>query len=178
MGISSPGIGSGLDVNGLVSKLMDAESAPLSQYDTKTGVYQGKLQAYGQVSSAVGTFQSALASLNSANTFSALTATSSNKDLMTATAGTGAVAGKYKINVTQLAQAQSLMTGGQASTSKQIGDGSKTTLTFQFGSVSGGTFGTTGTPLSLGTAASGIATGSLTINGTAISTNGTTDDAG
>lgn len=177
MGISSPGIGSGLDVNGLVSKLMDAESAPLSRYDTKTGVYQGKLQAYGQVSSAVGTFQSALASLNSANTFSALTTTSSNKDLMTATAGTGAVPGKYKINVTQLAQAQSLMTGGQATTSKQIGDGSKTTLTFQFGSVSGGTFGTTGTSLSVGTAASGIATGSLTINGTAISTNGTTRSA-
>ena len=177
MGLSSPGIGSGLDVDSLVSKLMSAESAPLSRYDTKTGVYQGKLQAYGQVSSAVGTFQSALASLNSANTFSALTSTSSNKDLMTATAGTGAVAGKYKINVTQLAQAQSLMTGGQASTSKQIGDGSKTTLTFQFGSVSGGTFGTTGAALSLGTAASGIATGSLTINGTAISTNGTTRSA-
>ena len=71
MGISSPGIGSGLDVDSLVSKLMAAESAPLSNYDTKTGVYQGKLQAYGQVSSAVGTFQTALSTLNSSNTFSA-----------------------------------------------------------------------------------------------------------
>jgi flagellar hook-associated protein 2 len=156
---------------------MAAESAPLTNYDTKTGVYQGRLQAYGQVSSAVGAFQSALSALNSSGTFSALTAASSNKDLMTATAGTGAVAGKYKINVTQLAQAQSLMTGGQASTSKQIGDGSKTTLTFQFGSVSGGTFGAAGSALGLGIAATGIATGSLTINGTAISTNGTTRSA-
>lgn len=177
MGISSPGIGSGLDVNGLVSKLMAAESAPLSRYDTKTGVYQGKLTAYGQVSSAVGAFQSALSTLNSSNTFSALTASSSNKDLMSATASTGAVPGKYKINVTQLAQAQSLMTGGQASNSKQIGDGSKTTLTFQFGNVSGGTFGTTGNPLGVGIATSGIASGSLAINGTAISTNGTTRSA-
>jgi flagellar hook-associated protein 2 len=156
---------------------MAAESAPLTNYDTKTGVYQGRLQAYGQVSSAVGAFQSALSALNSSGTFSALTAASSNKDLMTATAGTGAVAGKYKISVTQLAQAQSLMTGGQASTSKQIGDGSKTTLTFQFGSVSGGTFGAAGSALGLGIAATGIATGSLTINGTAISTNGTTRSA-
>ena len=177
MGISSPGIGSGLDVNGLVSKLMAAESQPLSNYDMKTGVYQGKLQAYGQVSSAVSSFQSALTTLNSSNTFSALTAKSSNDGLMSATASTGAVAGKYKINVTQLAQSQSLMTGGQASTSKQIGDGSKTTLTFQFGSVSGGTFGTAGSALSVATAASGIASGSLTINGTAISTNGTTRSA-
>jgi flagellar hook-associated protein 2 len=177
VGISSPGIGSGLNINDLVSRLMAAESQPLSRYDTKTGVYQGKLAAYGQVSSAVGAFQSALSTLNSSNTFSALTAASSNKDLMSATAGTGAVPGKYKINVTQLAQAQSLMTSGQASNSKQIGDGSKTTLTFQFGSVSGGTFGTTGNPLGVGIATSGIASGSLTINGTAISTNGTTRSA-
>ncbi|SDC19302.1 flagellar hook-associated protein 2 [Massilia sp. PDC64] len=177
MGLSSPGIGSGLDVNTLVSKLMAAESAPLSRYDMKTGAYQGKLTAYGQVSSAVGAFQSALSTLNSANTFSALTATSSNKDLMSATASKGAVPGKYKINVTQLAQAQSLMTSGQASNSKQIGDGSKTTLTFQFGTVNGGTFGTTGNPLGVGIATSGIASGSLTINGTAISTNGTTRSA-
>lgn len=177
MGLSSPGIGSGLNVNDLVSRLMAAESMPLSRYDTKTAAYQGKLTAYGQVGSAVNAFQSALATLNSPNTFSALTASSSNKDIMSATASTGAVPGKYKINVSQLAQAQSLMTGGQASTSKQIGDGSKTTLTFQFGNVSGGTFGTTGNPLGVGIAASGIATGSLTINGTAISTNGTTRSA-
>ena len=177
MGLSSPGIGSGLNVNDLVSRLMAAESAPLSRYDTKTGVYQGKLTAYGQVSSAVGNFQSALTTLNSSNTFSALTANSTNKDLLSATASAGAVPGKYKINVTQLAQAQSLMTGGQATTSKQIGDGSKTTLTFQFGSVSGGTFGTTGNALGAGIATAGIATGSLTINGTAISTNGTTRSA-
>ncbi|WP_198116642.1 flagellar filament capping protein FliD [Massilia rhizosphaerae] len=177
MGISSPGIGSGLDVNGLVSKLMAAESQPLSNYDMKTGVYQGKLQAYGQVSSAVGAFQSALSTLNSTNTFSALTAKSSNDALLSATASTGAVPGKYKINVSQLAQAQSLMTGGQAGTGTQIGDGSATTLTFQFGSVSGGTFGVAGSVLGASTAASGIASGSLTINGTAISTNGTTRSA-
>ncbi len=177
MGISSPGIGSGLDVNGLVSKLMSAESAPLDNYDKKTTDYQTKLQAYGKVSAAVGVFQGALTTLNSANTFSALTSSSSNKDLLTATPGAGAVPGKYKINVSQLAQAQSLMTGGQASNTAQIGDGAKTTLTFQFGTIGGGTFGVAGAALSLASAASGIATGSLTINGTAISTNGTTRSA-
>jgi len=177
VGISSPGIGSGLNVNDLVSRLMAAESQPLTSFDTKTAVYQGKLQAYGQVGSAVGAFQSALTALNSTGTFSALTAASSNKDIMSASAGTGAVPGKYKINVSQLAQSQSLMTGGQASTTKQIGDGAKTTLTFQFGSVGGGTFGTAGNTLGLGVASSGIASGSLTINGTAISTNGTTRSA-
>lgn len=177
MGISSPGIGSGLNVDALVSQLMSAESAPLTTYDNKTATYQSQLQAYGQVTSAVSTFQSALTTLNSSATFSAMTTNSSSESVLTASTGTGAVAGKYKINVTQLAQAQSLMTPGQASTSKTIGDGSKTTLTFQFGTTSGGTFGTTGSAMSLATAASGIATGSLTINGTAIVTNGTTKSA-
>lgn len=177
MGISSPGIGSGLDVDSLVSKLMAAESTQLTTYDNKTATYQTQIQAYGQVSSAVSAFQTSLTTLNSSNTFSALTTTSSNASLLTASTGTGAVAGKYKINVTQLAQAQSLMTAGQASTSKAIGDGSPTTLTFQFGTTSGGTFGVAGTAMSLATAASGIPNGSLTINGTAISTNGATQSA-
>jgi flagellar hook-associated protein 2 len=177
VGISSPGIGSGLDVDSLVSKLMAAESTQLTTYDTKTATYQSQIQAYAQVTSAVNAFQTTLTTLNSTNTFSALTTTSSAESVLTASTGTGAVAGKYKINVTQLAQSQSLMTPGQTSSTAAIGDGSPTTLTFQFGTTSGGTFGVAGTAMSLATAASGIPNGSLTINGTAISTNGATQSA-
>jgi flagellar hook-associated protein 2 len=177
VGISSSGIGSGLDVEGLISKLMQAEAAPLGNYDKKTSAYNAKVAAYGKVNAAVATFQGALTTLNSPATFSALTTASGNKDILTGTADAGAVAGKYKINVTQLAQAQSLKTGGQASTSAMIGGGAKTTLTFQFGSITGGTFGTTGATLGAGVAATGIPGGSLTINGVAIATGGTTRSA-
>jgi flagellar hook-associated protein 2 len=177
VGLSSTGIGSGLDVETLVSKLMTAESTPLGNYDAKTAAYQAKLSAYGKVSTAVGTFQAALTTLNSAATFSALNTSSGSKDILTGTASAGAVPGKYRINVTQLAQAQSLNTGGKASTSAMIGAGAKTTLTFQFGSVSGGSFGVTGSALGAASAASGIAGGSLTINGTAIATSGSTRSA-
>jgi flagellar hook-associated protein 2 len=156
---------------------MSAESAPLTNYDNKTAAYQNKLAAYSKVSAAVASFQGALTSLNSSSTFSALSTASSNKDVLTATTSSGAVAGKYKVNVTQLAQAQSLVSGGKASTSAMIGAGAKTTLTFQFGSVTGGTFGASGSALGLGVAASGIGSGSLTLNGTAIVTNGTTRSA-
>jgi flagellar hook-associated protein 2 len=177
VGLSSSGIGSGLPVDDLVSKLMAAESAPLDNYDKKTAAYQAKLSAYGKVSAGVGSFQAALTTLNSPATFSALTTSSSNKDILSGTASTGAVAGNYKVNVTQLAQAQSLVSGGKASTSALLGSGAKTTLTFQFGSVTGGTFGSSGAALGLATAASGIANGSVIINGTAITTNGTTRSA-
>lgn len=168
---------SALDINSIVSQLMQAESAPLANYAKKTASLEARNAALGKVSAAVATFQSALTSLNNSSTFQGLSATASNKDVLSSTAGASAVPGKYKINVTQLAQAQSLKTGGMASNTAMIGAGAPTTLTFQFGTVTGGTFGATGTALGLAQAANGISNGSLSINGTAIATGSTTTSA-
>jgi flagellar hook-associated protein 2 len=177
VGLSSAGIGSGLDVEGLVSKLMSAESAPLSNYDKKSAAVQAQITAYGKLSGAIGTFQGALSSLSNVSTFRALGVTSGDEDVLTGSASSTAVPGKYKINVTQLAQAQSLITGGKASTTAMIGASAKTVLTFQFGTVSGGSFGVAGGTLAASVASGGIAAGSLSINGTAIATDGNTRSA-
>lgn len=166
-----------LDIEGIVTKLMQAEARPLDNYAKKTAALQAKNSALNQVSAAVGAFQGALSSLNQSNTFQGLSATPSNKDIFTGTAGAGAVPGKYKVNVTQLAQSQSLKTTGMASSTSTIGAGAPTNLTFQFGTVTGGTFGATGTALGLAAAAGGIANGSLSLNGVAISTSPTTRSA-
>lgn len=166
-----------LDINGLVSQLMQQEAAPLANYDKKTLALQSRSAAYSQVSTAVSTFQSALTKLNTPGTFQGLGVAASNKDVLSGTAGTGAVAGKYKINVTQLAQAQSLKSNGYASTTSTIGGGAPTTLTFQFGTASGGTFGATGNALGLAAASSGIGNGSLSLNGISIGTGPTTRSA-
>lgn len=166
-----------LDIEGIVTKLMQAEARPLDNYAKKTAALQAKNSALNQVSAAVGAFQGALSSLNQSNTFQGLSATPSNKDIFTGTAGAGAVPGKYKVNVTQLAQSQSLKTTGMASSTSTIGAGAPTNLTFQFGTVTGGTFGATGTALGLAAAAGGIANGSLSLNGVAISTGQTTRSA-
>ncbi|MGN6388873.1 MAG: flagellar filament capping protein FliD [Burkholderiaceae bacterium] len=139
MGISSPGIGSNLDVNGIVTKLMQVESQPLNLLATKEASYQAKLSAYGSLSGALGSFQNALASLNNPSTFNSLIATPADASIFTASADATAVAGSYNVNVTQLAQAQTLATAGAASSSATIGAGTATTLTFQFGTISGGT---------------------------------------
>ena len=177
MGLSSAGIGSGLDVEGLVSKLMSAESAPLANYDKKSAAAQSQIAAYGKLSGAIGTFQGALSSLSNVSTFRALGVTSGDEEVLTGSASATAVPGKYKINVTQLAQAQSLITGGKASTTAMIGAGAKTVLTFQFGTVSGGSYGVAGGALAASVASGGIAPGSLSINGTAIATDGNTRSA-
>jgi len=174
--LSSPGIGSGLDVNSIVDKLMAAEAAPLAAYDRKTASYQSKVSAYGQLSGAVGVFQSALGGLNSVTAFKALSATVGNKDLMSASATAKAVAGNYKVNVSQLAQAQTLMTSGLASKTSTIGLGGSTTLFFQFGSSSG-SFGLQGAGLTSSMLGNGLSNGSLSINGTAITTSASTNSA-
>ena len=52
--LSSPGLGSGLDVNSIVSKLMAVESQPLTALArTRKRAYQAKISAFGTLKSAL-----------------------------------------------------------------------------------------------------------------------------
>ncbi|MEG1054591.1 MAG: flagellar cap protein FliD N-terminal domain-containing protein, partial [Janthinobacterium sp.] len=168
---------SGLDVNALIEKLMAAEAVPLNGYDKKTASYQAKLSAMGTLSGAVSAFQGSLTGLSNSANFRAVSATPSDLTVMTASAGAKAVAGNYNINVTQLAQSQTLTSGGLSNKLSTIGSGAKTTISFQLGSLSGGTFGLAGTALSAATMQNGISNGSLILNGTAIPTDSGTKSA-
>ena len=177
MGISTPGIGSGLDVDGIVTKLMAVESAPLADFDKKSLALQTKVSALGTLSAAVGTFQGALSGLTSLANFQSVSATPGDTTVLSGSATNKAVAGNYSINVTQLAQAQTLASTAVSTPNTAIGLGNATTITFQLGTVSGGSFGEAGTALGQGVAASGISNGALTINGTAIATDSSTRSA-
>lgn len=137
--LSSPGIGSGLDVASIVSQLMAAERQPLNTLAAREAGYQAKLSAYGSVKGAVAGFQTALQGLNSASSFQALTATASDSSVFSASTTSIAVAGTYSLEVSSLAQAQKLVAAGQASSTAAIGSGAETTVTFDFGTISGGT---------------------------------------
>ncbi|MYM68491.1 flagellar filament capping protein FliD [Pseudoduganella sp. FT55W] len=177
MGISSPGIGSGIDVNTIVSKLMAVESAPLADFDKKSASYLAQVSAFGNLSGALGSFQSSLSSLTSLSGFQTMSATPGDNSILTATATGTAIPGSYRINVTQVAQAQTLASGGYKTTTAAIGTGAKTTINFSLGTVSGGTFGITGTALGASLSTGGLTPGALTINNTAIATDGTTRSA-
>ncbi|HEU4851112.1 MAG TPA: flagellar filament capping protein FliD [Telluria sp.] len=138
MALSSPGIGSNLDVNSIVTQLMTAESRPLTLLARKEAGYQARISAFGSLNSALGAFQDKVSSLSTTTRFNAVTAKAADDTIVKGTASSKAVAGTYSVDVTALAQAQSLSTAGQASTTGAIGDGGKTTLTFSFGTISGG----------------------------------------
>ncbi|MFC7287725.1 flagellar filament capping protein FliD [Herminiimonas glaciei] len=139
MAVSSIGVGSGLPLDDLLTKLMTAESQPLTLMAQKEASYQAKLTAYGTLSGALSAFQTAMASLGKSSTFENLQTTVADKTILSGTASTKAATGNYQINVSQLAQAHSLSTAGQTSKTALIGSGATTTLTFQFGTISGGT---------------------------------------
>jgi flagellar hook-associated protein 2 len=130
---------SSLDVNSIVSQLMTVERQPITKLAAREAGYQAKLSAYGSVKGAVAGFQTALQGLNSASKFQTLTATASDATVFSASATSIAVAGTYSLEVTSLAQAQKLAAAGQTSSSAAIGAGAETTVTFDFGTISGGT---------------------------------------
>ena len=135
--LSSPGLGSGLDVNSIVSKLVAAESKPLTALKEKEAGVQAKISAFGTLKSALATFQTALAAVTGARGIRGLTTSIGDSAVAAVTAGSTAVAGSYALEVTQLAQAQKVASVGFAGTSAVVGSG---TLTFDFGSFAGGTF--------------------------------------
>jgi len=138
--ISIPGIGTSIDVNTLVTSLMKVESQPLTLLQNQQTSYQTQLSAVGTLKSALSTFQTAMSGLTSASNFSAMKASGYDTSVLNATVTGSAPSGSYAVNVTQLAQSQVLATQGQASSSSAIGSGASTTISFQFGTVSGGSF--------------------------------------
>ena len=137
--LSSPGLGSNLDVNSIVTKLMAVESQPLTALDTKEASFQAKLSAYGNLKGALASFQSAVGGLRNSAQFQSLTATPADPSVLSASAVTGAQVGNYAVQVSQLSQPESAIAAGQTNISATIGSGAATTLTFQFGTISGGT---------------------------------------
>ena len=135
--ITSTGIGSGLDVTGIISKLMSVESLPLQTMQQQQSSYQADLTAFGTLSSSLSSFQNSLATLSNSSTFNSLSASSSSTAVATASVANTAIAGNYSVNVTQLAQGQTISSAGQVSNTATIGTGASTTVSFQFGSVTG-----------------------------------------
>lgn len=137
-GVSSLGLGSGLDLNGIISKLISVEKLPIKLLTQQQTDAQTKISTLSTVQNDLTTLQTSLFALKNAGSSALFTATSSNSANVSASATTSATAATYTVNVTTLAQAQSIATAGQASTSASIGSGAVTTMTINFGTIGGG----------------------------------------
>lgn len=131
--IRSTGVGSGLDIESLVTKLVSAERTPTSARLTREEAsLTAELSAFGSLKGALSSFQSSMSELNRLATFGKRSASSSNADAVAVTASNSAVAGNYSVSVSQLAAAHSLASGSYATADAVVGEG---TLTLRFGTT-------------------------------------------
>ena len=133
--VSSLGSGSGIDLEGLLTKLMTAEQAPLTALKTKVTASNTRISSLGTLNSALATLQTAAAAMKTsigqtaANKYSTFSASVSDASVATASTTTGAAAGTYKLTDIVLATAQQITkTGVSAPTvagslSIQVGSG-------------------------------------------------------
>src|SRR5688572_4410711 len=134
-GLSSQGLGSGLDIASLVTKLVAAEKAPRQTQITRAQTATvTTISALGSLKGAMAGFNDSLSALKSLDVFSARSANASDPDIFSASAGTSAISGTYDVEVESLASAHQIasnaIVGGAGATvgtgTLTIGMGAKT----------------------------------------------------
>ena len=132
--ITSTGIGSGLDISGLVQRLVTAEGqATEIRIARQEARAQAKLSAYGGLKSALSTFGDQLEKLSEPGSLLARKGSTGDEAQVTVSVGETAVPASYQVEVVQLAQAQKLESGAFGSADAVVGTG---TLTIAVGSES------------------------------------------
>ncbi len=134
--IGSLGIGSGMDLNGLLDKIQASEQAPLVAIQQRKSAVQARFSAYGLLQGMLASLQASANQLAKPDFMNAFKASSSATSVLTATSDTTALGGTYAVSVSKLAKSQTLETGGVASTSAAIGT-TAATVTISFGKISG-----------------------------------------
>lgn len=122
--ITSAGLGSGLDVNSIVSQLVALERRPIEQLQTQANRLQTQLSSYGKIKSAMSALRDAAAKLTESSTWSAGVAKSSNPTVVAAKAGAAPPVGSFGVTVQSLAAGQSLASpSAYASSAAVVGSG-------------------------------------------------------
>ncbi|WP_068825952.1 flagellar filament capping protein FliD [Pseudomonas sp. BMS12] len=97
------GVGSGIDIDSIVTALVNAEKAPKTlQLDRLEKSTTSRFSALGTLKGSLSSLQTSIQNLNKPSMFTTRTATSSSS-VLTAKADSTAVAGKYSVQVQQLA---------------------------------------------------------------------------
>lgn len=127
---SSGALGTGIDVTSTVSSLMQFERLPETQLQNQQTQFNSQAQALGTINSNLSALQTAVQTLTNFNgQLNAQTATSSNSNLVTATADGTATIGNHQLVINNLATTSSFYTNAVASSSTPLATGSFTITT-------------------------------------------------
>lgn len=132
MGLTAAGIGSGLDVESLISKMVTLQKSPLKALQTTASSLDTKISTYGKLKSLMSALSDAATNLAKKETWKTSTVASSNAAVGVAVTDANALAGTSEVTVEALARGHSQASGLMAADTK-FGEGS---LTLTLGGVS------------------------------------------
>ncbi len=124
--------GSGIDVTSTVDAILEIDAAPEETLDAEVAADNAQTSALQSLQSDITAFQTSLQALmNPVGDFGGLSVSSSNNDLVSATAANGTAAGTHTVTVTSLATTSADYSADFSSASAQLPTG---TLSLQVGS--------------------------------------------
>ena len=154
---SSIGLVSNIDYGAIIDQLMTLEARPKNKLQERIDQATERKLAYTDLSTRLSGLKLTSTTLKKPSTFQAASATSSNEDVLTATAANGATVGNYQFQVARLVTTQQSVSAGFADfNTARVGAG---TLTIEQG---GGELSTQ-TPLALLNGGSGVRRGMFRI---------------
>ncbi|WP_417273726.1 flagellar filament capping protein FliD [Celeribacter halophilus] len=108
MSVTSLGVGSGLDLETLVTNMVSVQrDTKVAAYEDKISDFESEVSAYGAIKSALESFEDAVEKLSDESLFTGRTATTaqpSSGDIVSVTSDSSSSNGSYSISVNQLAQ--------------------------------------------------------------------------
>jgi flagellar hook-associated protein 2 len=126
------GLASGMDYNAMIEQLLALERIPITRMAERKSIYRAQQDAWRDINTRLSALDNRLTDLRLSSTFHGRTASSSDAQVVAATAGANALTGTYSVRVNQLAQAHRV-----ASTDKVddlvVGEGQTETLSIRIG---------------------------------------------
>jgi len=120
-GIRVPGIGSGLDINGIVSQLMSLEQRPLRNIQVRQREVTTEISGYGALRASIGNLQSAMDQLADVERFKVFRSQVSNPDVLSVSTTSNAARGTYALEVVRLAESHRMAAGLAVAGSATLG---------------------------------------------------------
>lgn len=119
-GVTFSGLSSGIDTEGLISRLLQVEAIPIRRLQLQEAQLNSRSSVLQQLKNQLQTLSTNAAGLNSLAAFNPITASSSDSAVATISAGAGAVAGSYDLAVSKLAKAHKISSTAQTDTTSAL----------------------------------------------------------
>ncbi len=112
MSLGPIGASGGMDINSMVKKIVDSERIPKQQsLDKESSRISTSISAYGRLRESLDSMKNLMMNFRQEKAFAERSVSSSDDSIVTATATTDAIAGKYAVDVLQLAQSHKIASG-------------------------------------------------------------------